>query len=154
RNIALAVVSIFAVLAVLSSVLAWEAKKQAIEQAMLAEQARITAEEQRALAEQQKKTAEEQRHQADGILGKASSIIVDLQNQMNEDTKKKVFAIFQEGADHGDAVSMRNLGISYYSGFGVAKDYAKTLEWWKKAADNGNADAMVNLGMLYDNGLD
>jgi hypothetical protein len=136
RNIAFVVVSVFAVLAGLM--------------ALYSVQQRKLAEEQRAVAEEQRAVAEEQRQQADRILKSASSIIVDLQYQMNEDTRKKVFAVFQEGADHGDAFTMRNLGISYYSGFGVAQDYAKAREWWKKAADKGEPSAMALLGRLYD----
>jgi TPR repeat protein len=67
-------------------------------------------------------------------------------------TKKEVFALFQEGADRGNATSMTNLGWLYDNGFGVAQDYAKAREWYEKAADKGDADAMVNLGVLYDNG--
>ena len=62
RNIALVVVSIFAVLAVASGLVGWIAEKQREQETRFAEQQRATAEEQRTLAEQQKKTAKEQRH--------------------------------------------------------------------------------------------
>jgi TPR repeat protein len=124
RNIALVVVSIFAVLA---GLLYWH-------------------------AEQQRKIAEEQREQADRILAGATDTFVELQPQMNDNTKKKVFAVFKTGADHGDASSMRNLGVTYQNGYGVAQDYGKAREWFEKAAAKGDADAMSNLGMLYYNG--
>ena len=47
---------------------------------------------------------------------------------------------------------MRNLGLLYYAGHGVAPDYAKAREWYEKAAENGDAVAMSNLGLLYANG--
>jgi TPR repeat protein len=131
RNIAFVIVSI---LAVLAGWLYWNAAQQ-----------RKVAEEQRAVAEEQKK-------QADHILGGATGIIVELQNQMNDSTKKQVFAVFQTGADHGDAISMANLGKLYQYGHGVAQDYVKARDWYEKAAANGYANAMSSLGGLYENG--
>ena len=131
RNIAFVVVSI---LAVLAGWLYWNAAQQ-----------RKVAEEQRAVAEEQKK-------QADHILGGATGIIVELQNQMNDSTKKQVFAVFQTGADRGDAISMANLGKLYQYGQGVAQDYVKARDWYEKAAANGYANAMFSLGGLYESG--
>jgi TPR repeat protein len=127
RNIALVAVSI---LALLAGWLGWR------------------AEQQRKIAEEQKSVAEEQREQADHILAGATDIFRKLQGQMDVETKKQVFAVFQAGADHGDAVSMRNLGTIYSE----VQDYVKAREWYEKAADKGNADAMFNLGWLYQNG--
>ena len=127
RNIAFVIVSI---LAVLAGSLYWNAAQQ-----------RKVAEEQRAVAEEQKK-------QADHILGGATGIIVELQNQMNDSTKKQVFAVFQTGADRGDAISMANLGKLYQYGQGGAQDYAKARELYEKAADQGNARAMAYLEKL------
>ena len=124
RNIAFVVVSIFAVLAGLLYL----------------------------RSEQQRELAEEQRKQADQILAGATNIIAELQHQMDINTKKKTFEIFQTGADHGDAASMSNLAFIYRTGFGVAQDYAKAREWYEKAADKGNPGAMSNLGGLYRNG--
>jgi TIR domain len=103
RNIALVAVSI---LALLAGWLGWR------------------AEQQRKVAEEQRAVAEEQRAQAARILTGATNIIVKLQPQMDFDTQKEVFAIFNAGADHGDAASMGYLGVVYEEGFGVAQDYA------------------------------
>jgi TPR repeat protein len=131
RNISFVVVSI---LAVLAGWLYWNAAQQ-----------RKVAEKQRAVAEERKK-------QADHILGGATGIIVELQNQMNDSTKKQVFAVFQTGADRGDAISMANLGKLYQYGQGVAQDYVKARDLYEKAAANGYANAMSNLGGLYESG--
>jgi tetratricopeptide (TPR) repeat protein len=139
RNIALVVVSIFAVLA---GWLYWTAEQQ-----------RRTAEQQRRMGEEQRMIAEEQRMRADDILQGATSIIVKLQSQMDSDTQKEAFALFLRGADHGDIDSMTNLGISYSNGIGVAQDYVKARDWYEKAADKGHARAMTGLGNLYANGL-
>jgi TPR repeat protein/energy-coupling factor transporter ATP-binding protein EcfA2 len=145
RNIALAAVSFFAVLAVVFGSVA-ELQRRA------ADQTRKLAEEQRAVAEEQRAVAEEQRAQADHILEGATNIIRDLSDRMDLNTKKQVFAVFKVGADHGDTTSMGGLGWIYRTGFGVAQDYAKAREWYERAANNGNTIAMVNLGLLYHNG--
>jgi TPR repeat protein len=49
-------------------------------------------------------------------------------------------------------VSERILGILYYNGEGVARDYAKARDFFKKAADKGDGSAMSNLASLYLNG--
>jgi len=97
--------------------------------------------------------AVQQRQDADAILGRATNIIVKFQTQMDVDTKKEAFAVFQRGASHDDPVSMENLAIAYATGlWGVAQDYDKAREWHEKAAAKGNAKAMVSLGYLYKNG--
>ena len=131
RNIALVVVSIFAVLA---GWLYWN------------------AEQQRKMAEEQRAVAEEQRAQADDILGGSTDIFARVFPQLDDDTKKKVFAVTQRGADHGDRTAMQNLGWLYENGQGVTPDYVKAREWYEKAADKGVAVAMDNLGLLYANG--
>jgi len=145
RNIALVVVSI---LAVLAGWLGWAADQQR----KLADQQRVTAEEQRTLAQQQQKTAEEQRQQADEILVRGMNVISKLQAGMDSETRHEAFALFQAGAEHGDASSMYNLAVSYDSGLGVTQDDAKAREWLEKAAAKDNADAMYYLGWLYGNG--
>jgi TPR repeat protein len=145
RNFALVVVS---VLAVLAGWLGWSAE----EQRKLAEQQRATAEEQRRLAEQQRMTAEQQRQQADRILGRATTIIANLQGMMDNKTKQAAFALLRAGAEHGDVNSIKNLGVAYAFGFGVPQDYFKAREWYEKAAAKDNASAMYNLGIFYANG--
>jgi TPR repeat protein len=152
RNFVIAGVSC---LALLAAWLGWSAKQQglladvarndAIEQASRADAARIEAEEHR-------KVADEQRNQADDILSGATDIIAKLQNQMDTETKIEAFAVFQTGAVHGDTTSIRNLGISFRDGLGVARDYEKAREWFEKAADRGDASAMSSLGELYRDG--
>jgi len=132
RNLALVIVSIFALF---TTTLFW-----------------ITL-EQREVAEQQRKLAEVQKEQADAILGRATTIISNLQKAMDSETKHEAFALFQAGAIHGDATSMYNLGVFYQNGYGVPRDYAKAREWYEKAAAKDRSEAMGNLGALFVNGL-
>jgi TPR repeat protein len=131
RNIALVIVS---VLAALAAWLGWSA-----------EQARVTAEEQKTRAEHERLTA-------DQVVEGATGIILKFRDKMDDQDKKETFAVFQAGANHGDIVSMRTLGILYYNGEGIAQNYAKANEWFEKAADKGDASSMSSLGSLYANG--
>ena len=55
-------------------------------------------------------------------------------------------------AESGDGKSQTNLGILYYNGKGVLKDYDKAFEWLKKAAEQGEAEAQFILGEIYIEG--
>jgi TPR repeat protein len=139
RNIALVVATILALLAMCATVVGWRLKWDA-------DNSRHVAEEQRAVAE-------EQREQADHILGAATEIIFKFEDQMDDDTEKEAFAVFQMGADHGNASSMVNLGNLYAHGKGVAQDYTKAREWYQKAADKGSWAGMASLAWLYREGF-
>lgn len=45
-----------------------------------------------------------------------------------------------------------NLGLLYYYGDGVSRDYSKAALLWQKASDQGLADAQFNLGLMHDDG--
>ncbi len=47
---------------------------------------------------------------------------------------------------------MKNLGYLYEEGKGVAQDYEKALEWYRKGADLGNAAAESGLAGMYRDG--
>jgi TPR repeat protein len=145
RNIALVVVSILAVIAGFAGLVSWTAEQEKEQEMKLAEQQRI-------IAEEQKTRAEHERLTADQVVEGATGIILKFRDKMDDHDKKETFAVFQAGANHGDVVSMRALGILYYDGEGIAQDYAKAHEWFEKAADKGDAISMSNLGSLYANG--
>ena len=44
------------------------------------------------------------------------------------------------------------LGWMYANGYGVKKDEAEAVKWYRKAADQNDADAQRNLGIMYDKG--
>ena len=52
-------------------------------------------------------------------------------------------------AKAGNARAMFDVGESYISGEGVAKNIGETIRWWSKAADLGNTSALFNLAWLY-----
>jgi hypothetical protein len=136
RNIAFVVVSILAVAALLG----WLFELFAVQKRMV---------------------AEERRERAEQELVSVKTTIVRFYGQMDDDTKKAMFAVLQTGAYHGDTTSMGNLGLLYEVRAGATppdredakeQDYAKAREWYEKGAVLGDASAMSNLGMLYQNG--
>jgi uncharacterized protein len=62
------------------------------------------------------------------------------------------FGNFPKTAEQGNAQAQFNLGLAYYDGKGVPKDYAEAVKWYRKAVEQGNAQAQNNLGLCYQNG--
>lgn len=58
-----------------------------------------------------------------------------------------------EGAELGDAAAQFNLGMCFYAGFGVIRDF-KSAKWWlEKSANQGYACSETALGNLYYEGF-
>ncbi len=53
-------------------------------------------------------------------------------------------------AGHADAQHL--LGLMYYMGRGVARDYKQAMLWHRKAADQGKPDAQYVVGAMYYTG--
>ena len=87
---------------------------------------------------------------ADGYLGNA----IIAKSEQNYDAAYECYnKVLEEGTEQlYVTTAMVDVGLLYYSGYGVEQDYAKSLEWLSKAADLGNADAMNNIGHMYENG--
>lgn len=60
-------------------------------------------------------------------------------------------AMFQQ-AEEGDVNAQYNLGIMFYNGEGVEKDYAQAMQWFLAAASQGDAEAQFNLGIMIGRG--
>ena len=52
-------------------------------------------------------------------------------------------------AEQGNAVAQDALGVMYYKGQGVPKDYEEAVLWFVKAAEQGNAPAQRHAGVMY-----
>lgn len=76
----------------------------------------------------------------------------DAANLMARISEPKLTEVVIGFADPGDADGQFNIGIKYYRGDGVAKDYGKAADWFSKAADQGHATGQWYLSMLYCNG--
>jgi uncharacterized repeat protein (TIGR01451 family) len=71
---------------------------------------------------------------------------------VKENSNTEEFQTTLTTAQSGDADAQNSLGVCYYQGRGVAKDYTQAIEWFQKAATQGHAGAQCNLGICYDNG--
>ena len=63
------------------------------------------------------------------------------------------FKGFHQLADKGDANAQNYLGIHYFLGLGVPRDYVVAAKWFEQAALEKHADAQRNLGVMYLRGL-
>lgn len=61
-------------------------------------------------------------------------------------------AKLQKRAEDGDANSMKQLGMIYYSGEVVEKDYLRARDWLSKAARGGSECGMTYLGEMWRDG--
>lgn len=59
------------------------------------------------------------------------------------------FQRLQVRASQGDAGAENDVGASYESGTGVARDLAQAAHWYQAAADQGFGTAQTNIGRLY-----
>ena len=55
-------------------------------------------------------------------------------------------------AEKGDANAQNELGLRYYSGQGVKKNFNEALKWFTKAAAQEHFKAQYNLGILCEKG--
>ena len=55
-------------------------------------------------------------------------------------------------AHQDDPVAQLNLGILYYNGHGVDRNYGEALKWLRKGAEGGSAQSAYVLGLMYLNG--
>ena len=55
-------------------------------------------------------------------------------------------------AEAGDAVAQFNLGLMYWNGHGVPKDYAECARWFRLSAEHGYAPAQHYLGVMLSKG--
>lgn len=60
---------------------------------------------------------------------------------------------YEKAARQGDFYSASNLGNFYRDGKGVTQNYAKAREWYQRAAEHQYGQAMNELGQLYEYGL-
>jgi len=76
---------------------------------------------------------------------------IELPAQQNEDDRK-FFTENKIKAEDGGAMPQWVLGLCYRTGFGVEKDLALALNWFRKAAEQGLASAEFDLGLCYAKG--
>ena len=55
-----------------------------------------------------------------------------------------------ERANNGEIAAINEIGMEYFIGEKVPRDYELAARWWGKAAEKGDAGAQVNLGNTLD----
>ena len=55
-------------------------------------------------------------------------------------------------AEQGDPQAQFQLGMHYYRGKEIARDYIEAAKWLMKSANQGNADAQLRIGLCYSAG--
>jgi hypothetical protein len=56
-------------------------------------------------------------------------------------------------ASRGNAEAQFALGLVYFTGSSVTKDYSEAARWFTAAAEKGHAKAQFNLGVMYSSGI-
>ena len=85
----------------------------------------------------------------------SSSVIAENSVSVGNDTKvskaipKAELAKLSEKAKAGDAEAQYSLGMIYFNGVGVSKDFEIALDWFKQSAEQGNVEALYKLGEVY-----
>lgn len=62
------------------------------------------------------------------------------------------YKLFRLRAEAGDLEAQNYLGVQYYLGLGVPRDWQQALQWYDKAAKQGDPGAQVNYGLMFQNG--
>lgn len=70
----------------------------------------------------------------------------------SQDSEKDITK-YHSDAEQNDPNAQYILGLSYYHGDAVLRDYAEAAKWFRRAAEQEHADAQSNLGEMYDTGL-
>ena len=55
---------------------------------------------------------------------------------------------FRQAADQGYVKAQFRLGMMYYRGRGVKKNYPMAMQWFQKAADQGDVESLTRLEKL------
>ena len=65
---------------------------------------------------------------------------------------KEAVKWYTKSAEQGMELAQFNLGVCYYEGKGVSKDWKEAAKWYRKSAEQGYGEAQLALGSCYKNG--
>ena len=87
-----------------------------------------------------------------GVAGHASAGFTEGATAYNAKNYSRALKEITPLAKAGDAEAQHLLGLMYYMGRGVSRDFAQALIWHRKAAEQGKADAQYVVGAMYYTG--
>jgi len=79
----------------------------------------------------------------------SSTAGVPLQQEPEAVKGEDIAVAYNDSGDNIGSENLYKLGLSYYEGEGVSKDYQKAFELFNEAAEAGNAQAMYKLYSMY-----
>ncbi len=82
----------------------------------------------------------------------AKAWLKDGNTRYAEGKYKEAAELYEKAANAGSAEAQCNLGVMYYEGEGVDKDFSSAAMWFKRAAKMRYAKAEYNLALCYMNG--
>lgn len=59
---------------------------------------------------------------------------------------------YEKAAEQGDAGAQYKIGLFFYNGTGVEKDFSQAAKWYRLAAAQGHGEGLEGLGILYRDG--
>lgn len=65
---------------------------------------------------------------------------------------QKAYWLYQQAAEAGEAVAQNNLGLLFFRGERVERNYTLAVELFSRSAKQGFEDGLYHLGMMYENG--
>ena len=87
-----------------------------------------------------------------GLHGPASAGLAEGASAYNAGNYAQALKDVTPLAKAGNADAQHLLGLMYYMGRGVARDYKQAFHWHEKAARQGKADAQYVIGAMYYTG--
>ncbi|MGZ3182886.1 MAG: tetratricopeptide repeat protein [Telluria sp.] len=87
-----------------------------------------------------------------GLCGNAQAGFTEGANAYNAKNYALALKEITPLAKAGNADAQHLLGLMYYMGRGVKRDYKQAFEWHRKAAVQGKADAQYVIGAMYYTG--
>jgi len=88
-----------------------------------------------------------------GVLAVACAGDVDPAQAFGHGDYERSYTAYLARAEEGDAAAGNLVGIHYYLGVGVERDFAEAARWFTRAARAGDANGQRNLGMMHLRGL-
>ena len=61
------------------------------------------------------------------------------------------YSLFKPRAEAGDSEAQNYLGVLYYLGLGVRRNWPQALRWYEQAAKQGDPKAQLNYGLMFHN---
>lgn len=85
-------------------------------------------------------------------LGIIAIILSPLSKKCRSDSMQDFDKAYRRFYAESHADVQFNLGVCYYNGDGVPKDYAEAVKWWHKAAEQNHSGAQTFLAGCYGSG--